>query len=586
MPTQAQLEQIIEVVSKVDLYLEDNTGNTATLIGNGTAGSPLRVNPAVLGGSASDSVFKPEAYGAVGNGTTDDSDAFIAMLAAMPSRGGWISLAPKTYFITKTITVTKPVSFIGQGRNHNEFSNGTTILKCNNPTLVMFNMVTPNFHFRYLSIENAHALPTAGSAIRVPGTPNGANQGYPTSFSLEGISIDNFYNLVDVVNAYQWSMRDCYFYGPASHGVVVRNAILPDGGDAVLDNCHFYPRLRNARAAIYQESSGGLRILNCKTNGHPAPNNGSYKFEYGYEANLTASTVILIITGSSFENFSKSGIRFRKQSGVDFWNIAITGCQFAPYVETGFAHIDIDDSQAVIISGNTFDGRYNANSKPISVTNSEGVSLFNVYNGYNDPTPVLTGSTNVLDLNNLQSVTPQPGGYVHESTFTAPNGTLLSAYTPETGSPWTVELGTLTITDNKVGGSSSENNQATINFGVANCIVNYTATKALATETAQLVVRRSSSTTFLTANITQNVSYLYAIIDNVYTELAQGPVGVNDTAEHVYQLTLNGSNATLKIDGVTAVTTNAIPSELLTGTVGGFNLIHQATCNSFRVSAL
>jgi len=62
-----------------------------------------------------DGEFRPEHYGAVGDGLADDTAAFNAMIAAMPSYGGKISLSRAYYRITSRVVVGKSVSIIGAG---------------------------------------------------------------------------------------------------------------------------------------------------------------------------------------------------------------------------------------------------------------------------------------------------------------------------------------------------------------------------------------------------------------------------------------------------------------------------------------
>lgn len=54
---------------------------------------------------------------------------------------------------------------------------------------------------------------------------------------------------------------------------------------------------------------------------------------------------------------------------------------------------------------------------------------------------------------------PGPGpDYLHQSTFTAPDSTLLTAYTPEIGNPWESALGSQQITNNRLEGPASGTN--------------------------------------------------------------------------------------------------------------------------------
>jgi polygalacturonase len=57
-------------------------------------------------------------FGAVGNGTTNDSAAFQAAIDALPATGGGVFVPPGTYLLSSTVVVNKNnVSIIGQGRS-------------------------------------------------------------------------------------------------------------------------------------------------------------------------------------------------------------------------------------------------------------------------------------------------------------------------------------------------------------------------------------------------------------------------------------------------------------------------------------
>jgi hypothetical protein len=64
---------------------------------------------------AGQNIFYPEAYGAVGDGTTDDTTAMQQCIDAAVSAGGIVRLSPVTYKITTALSITDSVAIEGMG---------------------------------------------------------------------------------------------------------------------------------------------------------------------------------------------------------------------------------------------------------------------------------------------------------------------------------------------------------------------------------------------------------------------------------------------------------------------------------------
>src|SRR5438105_2454879 len=75
------------------------TGTAGTLLGFDGSGHDTEINPATLLVAAGG--LTPEMFGAVGNGSTDDSAAFALLSAALNAQGGGtIEFTPgKTYMV-------------------------------------------------------------------------------------------------------------------------------------------------------------------------------------------------------------------------------------------------------------------------------------------------------------------------------------------------------------------------------------------------------------------------------------------------------------------------------------------------------
>lgn len=82
----------------------------------------------------------PEEFGAIGNGTTNDSSAFNACIAKANETGKYILLSNKTYLITNTLTDISDTNIIG--------INATIILSNNTFTKQIVNCVFSNITFK------------------------------------------------------------------------------------------------------------------------------------------------------------------------------------------------------------------------------------------------------------------------------------------------------------------------------------------------------------------------------------------------------------------------------------------------------
>lgn len=165
-------------------------------------------------------------------------------------------------------------------------------------------------NFRVKGVSGA----TAGSLIKV--APSSVDAAYE---SFRDLSVENGFIAINMNNAILWSIDRCVIDSPASIGVLVQSLSNPDAGDSSISNTIF--RISSTGSAIWQTSSGGLRVENNKILGG----------QHGYmlALNAGASTSNLIIVGNSFEEQSMDSIAGIKGSGPGFSNIAISGNTFA-----------------------------------------------------------------------------------------------------------------------------------------------------------------------------------------------------------------------------------------------------------------
>jgi hypothetical protein len=60
-------------------------------------------------------LFDVQTYGAVGDGTTDDTAAIQSAIDATPANGGVVFFPPGTYKVVATLNIDKPLEILGSG---------------------------------------------------------------------------------------------------------------------------------------------------------------------------------------------------------------------------------------------------------------------------------------------------------------------------------------------------------------------------------------------------------------------------------------------------------------------------------------
>jgi len=101
-----------------------NTGTGNWSVGTLTAGANVTITPgagtitiASSGGSAGTAFFNVKDFGALGNGSANDSAAIASAIAAMPSTGGVLFFPAGDFRIASTIALNKPIWLLGAGWN-------------------------------------------------------------------------------------------------------------------------------------------------------------------------------------------------------------------------------------------------------------------------------------------------------------------------------------------------------------------------------------------------------------------------------------------------------------------------------------
>ena len=248
-------------------------------------------------------------HGATGNGTTDDTAAWIAAIAALGAKGG-IVYAPtpaSTYLLSSTITVPANVSIVGDPNR----SSITTAAG----SYTLFSIVGSYTSIENLSINNTNK--TGGKDISLDVGANGPGLGW-THIYIENIYSLNSYGIVGDSGSANGLYQDCIIkrcWGPQLRGVgfsftrsfgslVVEDCTAGFGGST---NPNFTAFALDNSALSGVAAVGGCTFTRCFALG--TSTNGTYTLQGGFYITNTAAVWIsdcladsLDYTGLAFMN--------------------------------------------------------------------------------------------------------------------------------------------------------------------------------------------------------------------------------------------------------------------------------------------
>jgi hypothetical protein len=353
-----------------------------TPIHNGKLQSDLDLNGFTLLNFYGGFQFNVKSYGATGDGTTDDTTAIQAALAAIPSTGGLLYFPAGIYKYTgATLTLSKPVTVQGEGGGLKFVAYtpsihavsgepATTSIDFNSSTGTLFDVATNGCAFRNLGLRNTTATPSAGAGIVV------SAGGDRTLF--ENFSVDGFYINIDVQAGSSLMFDKCWFAAPVLYGLKLRNILVPDGGDHFISNCYFVTsQARGATSAIRIESGGGVKIVNCKINVMDSTKPWVNGIDLAAANNIV--TVDMLISNCSIEGFSGVGIKGATGTSSIWWTIVITGNQISSYASGNPYGIKFNatasgDFNGLLITGNLGYASPASSNPFISLTNCTNVT--------------------------------------------------------------------------------------------------------------------------------------------------------------------------------------------------------------------
>jgi len=357
---------------------------------------PTNLNPIENGIFSSYAVYDvmDPAYGAKGDGVTDDTAAIQAAINACPA-GGVVRFRQGTYKITG-LTISKGITLQGTGGADAAWTNFGTLITMDSATGVAFTVSAHRCKFRDMAIQNVHATaPTAGAGIKVV-SGGGDRTHYGPDLCVRGF----FYN-IDHQAGKEWTMDpSCFLYDFASIGLRIQNVDSVDGGDMMVSGNFYAGPVNNGDTAIEWLSGGGFKGYNLKVN-----TRGTATLNRGIALELQdgINTSDFQLCNSSIENCTWGVIL--EHIGVahtgTFQNLTITGCEFETLGNSNLtATIAIAPSATgkvslVNVCGNTIAGTGGNSQVGINFTNldraSHGPNVFLNSAGFGDG----GGNTNV-----------------------------------------------------------------------------------------------------------------------------------------------------------------------------------------------
>lgn len=284
-------------------------------------------------------LFNVKAFGAKGDGVTDDTADINSAIAAINDAGGGTLFLPKgVYEITSPlIECTVPVAIVGAGAT-------ATIVRTRVDGINVFTINAYFCHVNGLEIAYTGTTPTSGSGILLYDLDHA---------TIEKCNIHHFYINIDTLNAAYWTIFNNLLYDPVKYNIRVQNTTAPDEGDSqIIGNKLFAAGNPNIDAHIYQASSGGLKVIGNKM----------LYGKVGIQSEIIDGVItsILLVSANSIEHQSENFIKLKRKNASGLIEyVGITGNEFrSDAISAGFL-LD-DGTDTVSITGNIMQGQSTA----------------------------------------------------------------------------------------------------------------------------------------------------------------------------------------------------------------------------------
>lgn len=191
--------------------LSVKSGSTVTINGPIDAGIQhiFSGNGTVSGLKRCESIF-PQWFGAMGDGTNDDTNALQKTINAIGVQGGKITVKPGNYRITDTLVIANPVTILGDGYS---WSDGTTIIGVNmdgknieKPAIKIHTTQSVIIHGFYIINQGTELR----DGLAIDGHDNGNFDQMAGFVNIERVMMNKFRSNFLVNHSWFVSFRDCH----------------------------------------------------------------------------------------------------------------------------------------------------------------------------------------------------------------------------------------------------------------------------------------------------------------------------------------------------------------------------------------
>jgi len=223
-----------------------------------------QINTSVNAATWGDLIYNVKAFGAKGDGITNDSPAVIAAIAAMPAEGGVLYFPPGTYFLVSTVTANKMITITGSG--YSSVITGTA-----SPLITTDQDVAHKFMVRDIKIVTK----SSGTGVFINKT---WTAGAVTSFELMNVwfyASGNAGTLLRIYGARESGLYNCHFEGTLSwatgYGTAIGLQLDGDNSGGAM-NLHYqslkflniYQAVKGYGSATRPDLFAGHHFNNCE----------------------------------------------------------------------------------------------------------------------------------------------------------------------------------------------------------------------------------------------------------------------------------------------------------------------------------